>query len=159
MNASEVLTILNAKTTDPGAVSGTGEPELTPAMISEACSGLDTKYHLAALIKVCGDASQIKRLVDPFLLGDISKRAVKEKWTYNKYDIKHLSEIACLEIHSPSRFDTDEKRGIALSIRTERVITGKEYRQMYRRYYNIIFSMIEDYCNTATSHIRGMLEE
>lgn len=155
----EILTILNAGTIDPAQPTGTGEPELTPAMVAEACTGLGTKYYLAALIAICGDATQVKRLVDPFLLGDVSKRAVKEKWTYNKHDIKHLCEIACLEVHSPSQFNTDEKRGIALSIRTERIIIGEEYKRFYRRYYNIIYSMVEDYRSTAQSHIRGMMEE
>jgi len=156
MNVSEVFTMLNANTVDFEKIRSDGHaiPALTPEMISQACAGLDPKFMLAALIKISGDINQAKRLVDPWLLGDISKRVVKENWDIKKGDLKAMCELAVFELHSPSMFDTDEKRSIALSMNTQRIIVGLEYSKKYRRYYNMIFSVADDYCNTAISHLK-----
>ena len=156
MTSPEILTMLNEKTIDFESISsgGYGVPEVTPSMVAQAFAGIDNKYMYAAMIKICGDIAQAKKLIDPWLLGDVSKIAVKENWNIQKGDLTALCELAICEIHSPSMFNDDEKRGIALSINTGRIIVGLEFLKLYRRYYNVIYNIVDEYCCTAIRHLK-----
>lgn len=150
----------NPNGSDPGSGGGGGVPELTPEMVMQGCVNLHRKYMYAALVKICGDTSQ--KTTDGLwecILNDISNRAIKERWAYHRHDLRELCKLAVCELHSPKQFDSDEKRGIAISIATGRIIIGEEYRKKYKRYYEIIYSQADDYSHVAISHLAKTLGE